>query len=443
MGDSTVADRSRTEHRSRTASHLALPGAAALHVLEPPAISLVLGALVSSASTSSLTVVATVVGVGFSLVVLALSAAGVLAHVRAAKAGGPRGRAWTLAWSALAASLVLGALYALLWYSGIGIELLMTSAASLVVSVAGLLLAAVALVAGLVVTFRGPRRPSAAAVASLATPAALLTPLIGMVLRSPGAYTVATYAGVVLAVVGLVAATVALRRDENGAPGAVGTAGTAGTAGGRGRSFLRHLATPLALTALVLAVPSLTVDDGGALTVLVLLAAFALAVAAIVGAVLDVRTERRAGSVRVAASFAAGTIPLAIALVPAAVALATLFGDEAGWAVLGALFISVPLAAVVALLGLVAAIVAASAGQYPGRMAAASVLCTALVPAALALFVPLQAAGLALGSAVLAGLLLLAALVTGLTAVASAGTSTGTGTPENPETATTPENPYR
>jgi hypothetical protein len=203
----------------------------------------------------------------------------------------------------------------------------------------------------------------------------------------------------------------------------------------RGRRFLRHLATPLAFLALALAAPALTAGGDGALSVALLVAAFALGVAGIVGAVLQVRAERRDGRVRVAAGLAAFTLPLAVTLVPAALALAALFGDEDGWAVLGALVISVPLAAVVALTGLLAAIVAASARQYPGRAAASSVLCTALVPLALVLFVPLQSAGLALASVVLAGLLLLAALVTGLVAVASGG-APGAGTPE------TAQNPY-
>jgi hypothetical protein len=122
------------------------------------------------------------------------------------------------------------------------------------------------------------------------------------------------------------------------------------------------------------------------------------------------------------------------------VALAALFGDEDGWAVLGALVISIPLAGAVTLVGLISAIVAASAGQYPSRVAAISVLSTALVPVALVLFVPLQAAGAAAASVVLSGLLLLAALVTGLLAVASGTTPAGT---RNAPEDTAAQNPYR
>ncbi|MDI3330724.1 MAG: hypothetical protein QJR09_08310 [Micrococcus sp.] len=453
MGESTVEHRDRTAHRSRTALYLALPAAVAVRVLGTLGSSLLIGALVSSASSPSLATVFMVFDVGISLAVLALCGAAVPAHVTAERPGRPRHRARTLAWSALAASLVLGAVYSLLWHTGLADGLVMAPHVNTVMSALGLLLAALALLAGVAAAIRAPERPGRpgrppAIVAAVATPAALLTPVAGMLAGSAGAHTVAAYAGVVLAAVGLGAAVVALRRESAGtaAPAARRAAGGTGEADSRGRRCLRYLATPLALLALGLAVPALAADDDGALAVLALATAFALALAAIAGAVLDVRAERRAGRVRVAAGLAAGTVPLAVTVVPVAVALATVSGDESGWAVLGALFVSVPLAAVVALLGLVAAIVAASARQYAGRAAATSVLCTALIPVALLLFVPLQAAGAAVASAVLAGLLLLAALVTGLAAVGSGGArgdgSPRAGTPAAPADAA-PQNPYR
>jgi hypothetical protein len=441
MGETTLEHRHRTDHRSRTALYLALPAAVVVDLLGTLASSLLMGALARSGSTPGLEAVFTTTAVLLSLVVVALCVAALLAERAAARSGDARHGSRVLATWALAAALLVPGLYALLWYSGIGVDLVMSLGTA--VSVIGLVLAAFALVAGLVSATRDSARPgrAAVAVAAVAAPAALLTPVIGMVVRSPGAHTGAAYAGVVLSVVGLVAAVVALRRDAGeeargeaageavGREGAV-AAGTEGT----GHRFLCHLATPLALAALLLAVPALTAGDDGVLAVVLLVAAFALAIAGITGAVLRVRAERREGRVRVAAGLAAFTLPLAVTLVPAAVALAALFGDEDGWAVLGALFISVPIAAVVALTALVAAIVAASARQYPGRAAGASVLCTALVPVALVLFVPLQAAGLALASAVLAGLLLAAALVTGLVAVVSGGSprAGATGAARNP-----------
>jgi hypothetical protein len=442
MGETTLERRHRTAHRSRTALCLALPAAAVVHLLGTLASSLLIGMLVGSWSSPGLEAVLTTANVLLALVVVALCLAALLAERAAARPGVARHRSRVLAIRALAVSLLVPGLYALLWYSGLGVDLVMSLGTA--VSVIGLVLAALALVGGILTATRGPARPgrTAAAVAAVATPAALLTPVIGMVVRSPGAYTVAAYAGVVLAVVGLAAAVVALRRDAAGVAAGDDTGQATGREGAvaagtesPGRRFLRHLATPLALAALLLAAPALATGDDGVLAVVLLVAAFALAVAGITGAVLRVRAERREGRVRVAAGLAAFTLPLAVTLVPAAVGLAAVFGDEDGWAVLGALFISVPLAAVVALTGLVAAIVAASARHYPGRAAAASVLCTALVPVALVLFVPLQAAGLALASAVLAGLLLTAALVTGLVAVVSGGAQR----PGAPETA---RNPY-
>jgi hypothetical protein len=427
MGETALEHR-RTDHRTRTALSLALPGAVVVHLLGTLASSLLIGALARSWSTPGLETVLTTVGILIALAVVVLCVAALLAERAAARSGPARHRSRVLATRALAAALLLPALYALLWYSGIAVDLVMSLGTA--VSVIGLVLAALALVTGILAATRAPARPgrTAVTVAAVATPAALLTPLIGMVARSPGAHTMAAYTGVVLAVVGLVASVVALRRDAGGAAAGEAIGEPIGDPIGEpigcesaGRRFLHHLATPLALAALLLAVPALAAGDDGVLAVVLLVAAFALAVAGITGAVLRVRAERRQGRVRVAAGLAAFTLPLAVTLVPTAVALAALFGDEAGWAVLGALFISVPLAAVVALAGLIAAIVAASARQYPDRAAAASVLCTALVPVALVLFVPLQAAGLALASAVLAGLLLTAALVTGVVAVVSGG----------------------
>ena len=432
MGESTVDHRNHIANRSRTALYLALPAAVVVQVLGTMASSLAIGVLVTSWSSPGLETVLITVNALLTLVVVALCAAALLADRAAARSGPARHRGWALATWALTAALLVPGLYALLWYSGIGFDLVRHAGTA--VSVIGVLLAAVALVAGVVAAARTPDCPArtAVVVTAAATPAALLTPVAGVMARSDDAATVAalalvvnaaTFAGAVLAVVGLAAAMVALRRDAGGAAatGMMAPGPTAGPDDPRGRRFLSYVATPLALVALALAAPALTADDDGVLSVALLVAASALAVTGIVGAVLQVRAERRNGRVRVAAGLAAFTLPLAVTLVPAAMALALLFGDEDGWAVLGALVISVPLAAVVALIGLLAAIVAASARQYPGRAAAASVLCTALVPLALVLFVPLQAVGLALASAVLAGLLLLAALVTGLVAAASGG----------------------
>lgn len=444
MGDTTLELRDRTTIRPRTVLHLALPAAVAVHALGTLVSHLVISALMGSRSSSSLSTVLTVSNVVISLAVVSLCVAALTADRAATRSGRGRHRGWNLATRTLSAALLVPALHAVLWYTGRGLE--QVPGLSMAVAWVCMLLAAVALVAGVIAATRDEARHGAAATATtaaaVASPAALLTPVIGVVGRSTGAYTVATYAGLALAVVGLVAAVVALRGDTAGAlaGGATGSgaagSGDAGAvrAGSRGHRVLRHLATPLALAALLLAAPSLTAGDDGALAVMLLVAAFVLAVAGTTGAVLEVRAGRRDGRVRIASGLAAFTLPLAVALVPAALALAALFGDEAGWAVLGALFISVPLAAVVALAGLIAAIVAASARQYPGRAAAVSVVCTALVPVALALFVPLQAAGLALVSAVLAGLLLLAALVSAVVAVVSDGAPRARtpGTAQNP-----------
>lgn len=199
---------------------LALPAAVAVHVLGTLVSHLAIGSLMRSLSSSSLSTVLTITDLVISLAVVALCLAALGAERAAA-----RSRGWTLATRTLAAALLVPALNAVLWYTGFGFERVPNL--SMAVAVIRMLLAAVALVAGVVAATRDPahRGTTALTVAAAAAPAALLTPAIGMVLRSPGAYTVATYAAIVLALVGLVAAIVASRSADAGgdstvAPGA-------------------------------------------------------------------------------------------------------------------------------------------------------------------------------------------------------------------------------
>ncbi|REE04041.1 hypothetical protein [Citricoccus muralis] len=458
--------------------YLALPCAVLLHTLGALVSQLIITALVSGGATDSLSSTMTAVGVVTALIEVVLCLAALVALVAELRAGRTRIRAWTVARSALAASLLSSGLYALLWYSGLGAALIMERNVNLGVSTLGMVLAGVSLVSGVVAVQTGSRGPGTGAVvlAAIATPAALLAPVVGMIAQASAALTVASYGGAALALVGLAAATVALRRSaphENPVPDAgpsgpaaasgspvpgrsttdvpdasapapgVGSAAVPGAAAETertGRRFLRHLATPLALTCLALILPLMDFAENGQVALLLVVLATALALAAVIGAVLDFRSLAGTAVPRAARLVGELAVPSTVLVVPLAALLGGVMGG--GWAFFTALIIGALAAGFVALLGLIGVLVAVFSGHYASGAAKVSMVATSLVFIPAVMFIPFQSAGIVPISLALAGALLLTALVAGVLAVASRRPTLRLPAPTQPLFTEATANPY-
>lgn len=427
----------------KTARHLALPAAVALHTMGSVLVSLVTWAVIaSSASPGALDGGLWVLSYTLAAVVGLLGILGLALTLRDRQAG-PGGQwAQTLASVTLAAALILLAVRTFIPLGvvdrAIGIE--GYNAVLQTLSLAGLLLAATAVVAGAVAARRAPRGPGTATriLAAIAPPAALLAwGALPLLAPTPSGLTIASVLGAVLALAGLGAAVVLLRRspgtdlaghegagrEVDGAlgpdDGPAGKAADAATAmEGTGRRFLRHLATPLGLACLALILPLLDVVQTGMGAWLPLVFAVVLAIAAVAGAVLDFRALAGTGVPRAGHLVGELGVPASILVIP----VALLFGGLAGggWAMLGALVIGLLVAALVALVGLIGVLISAFTGRYTSGAARSSVIATALVFVAAATFIPFQSAGAALISVITAAILLLMALGSGLVAVLSA-----------------------
>lgn len=335
---STATDRTT---RAGTVGYLALPVAVVLDAIGQLVAQLVITSSLARGNPTALSGLMAVATVLVSVLVVALCAAAVTLFLRSRRAGRPRHRGWAVAGATLTASLLLTSLYALAWYSGIGAELLMATRANLVVSTLGMLLAAAALVAGAIAAAGHRGRPGAGALtlAAVATPTALLTPVLGSLFRHTAMYTVAVYAGVALALLGLAAAVVAARqhahtptgrapddgpagsRDASGPAGAQWSAESVKPAAAaepelRGRRFMRHVATPLGMACLVLILPLMDALEAWGLAILLLVAAAALAIAAIVGAVLDFRSLAGTGQPRAGHLPGDVAVPASVLVVP-------------------------------------------------------------------------------------------------------------------------------
>lgn len=429
----------------KTARHLALPAAVALHTLGPVLVSLATWAVVASnASPGAMDGGLWVLSYTLAAVVGLLGILGLALALRDRRAG-PGGRAaQTLSSVTLAAALILWAARTFIPLGPVdrAIDIEGFSALLQTLSTAGLLLAATAMVAGTVAAATAPRRPGAVTrlLAAIAPPAALLAwGAIPLLAPTPAGLTIASTLGAVLGLVGLGAAVVLLRRspgtqraDHDGAgreaDGALGPddgpAGQAGQAAGAtaamegtGRRFLRHLATPLGLACLALILPLLDVVQTGQGAWLPLVFAVVLAVAAVAGAVLDFRALGGTGVPRAGPLVGELGVPASILVIP----VALLFGGLAGggWAMLGALVIGLLVAALVALIGMVGVLISAFSGRYASRAARYSVIATALVFVAAMTFIPFQSAGASLVSVIATATLLLVALGSGLAAVLS------------------------
>ncbi|MGM7671111.1 hypothetical protein [Microbacterium sp. A93] len=450
--------------RAGAVGYLALPVAVVLDAVGQLIVQLVITSSTARGNLTALSGLMTVATVLVSVLVMALCAAAVTSFLRSRRAGHPRPRGWAVAGATLTASLLLTSLYALAWYSGIGAGLLMATQTNLVVSTLGMLLAAAALVAGAIAAAGHRGRPGAGALtlAAVATPAALLTPILGSLFRQTAMYTVSVYAGLALALLGLAAAVVAARQHAPTPTEELPDAGPAGSWDGtgpagvqrpataarsaesewssaagwsaesvkpaaaaepewRGRRFLRHVATPLGMACLVLILPLMDALEAWGLAILLLVAAAALAIAAIVGAVLDFRSLAGTGEPRAGHLTGDVAVPASVLVVPASLALGGLMGG--GWAVLGALVIGAGAAVLCALVGLVGVLYSVFSGRYVPLTARVSTLATALVFVAAASFLPLQDSGAGLVSFIAAGALLLLAVVAGLVTVLSLGPS--------------------
>lgn len=455
-----------------TVRYLALPVAVVFETLGLLAGQLVFATLRAGADPEALSGIVTVVDVLVAVLVVALcAAAGVLFH-RDRRAEHRRPRAWTVAGAALTAALLLSSLYVLAWYSGIAGGWFMATNTDLVVSTVSMLLAVVSLVAGVIAAAaeRGRPGPGAVTLAAAATPAALLTPALGLVFRDSATYTAAYYASVALALLGLAAAVVASRRNSSTATGSslvldagpTGSGDSPAAAGGQwaadtvrpaaaaeperaGRRFLRHVATPLGMTCLVLILPLMDALESWGLAILLIVAAGALALAAIVGAALDFRCLAGTGVPRAGHLPGDVAVPASVLVIPASLALGGLMGG--GWGVLGALVIGAGVAGLSALVGLIGVLYSVFSGRYVSRAALISSLATALVFIAAATFLPLQDSGAGLISFIAAGALLLIAVVAGIVTVAAPAPSLRMSLqltwPSAPEPVSGPQNPYR
>ncbi|VXB78638.1 hypothetical protein [Citricoccus sp. K5] len=426
----------------KTARHLALPAAVALHTMGSVLVSLATWAVIAtSASPGALNGGLWVLSYTLAAAVGLLGILGLALALRDRRAGPGGQEAQTLASVALATALILLAVRTFIPLGvvdrAIGFEGF--NAVLQTLSMAGLLLAATAVVAGAVAARRAPRGPGTVArvLSAIAPPAALVAwggiPLLA---PTPSGLTIASALGSVLALVGLGAAVVLLRRspgterahhegvgrEAGGAlgpdDGPVGKAADAAAAMERtGRRFLRHLATPLGLACLALILPLLDVVQSGQGAWLPLVFAVVLAIAAVAGAVLDYRALGGTEVPRAGRLVGELGVPASILVIPVALLLGGLAGG--GWAMLGALVIGLMVAALVALIGLIGVLFSAASGRYASRAARSSVIATALVFVAAATFIPFQSTGAALVSVMATALLLLVALGSGLVAVLS------------------------
>ncbi|MFB9071983.1 hypothetical protein ACFFIO_13045 [Citricoccus parietis] len=428
----------------KTARQLTLPAAVALHTMGSVLFSLMTWVVIaSSASPGALDGGLWVLSYTLAAVVGLLGVLGLALALRDRRAGPGGQAAQTLASVALATALILLAVRTFIPLGvvdrAIGIE--GYNAVLQTLSMAGLLLAATAVVAGAVAARRAPRGPGTATriLAAIAPPAALVAwGAIPLLAPTPSGLTIASALGSVLALVGLGAAVVLLRRspgterprhedvgrEADGAlgpdDGPVGTAAAAAAAiamEGTGRRFLRHLATPLGLACLALILQLLDVVQTGLGAWLPLVSAVVLAIAAVAGAVLDYRALGGTGVPRAGHLVGELGVPASILVIP----VALLFGGLAGggWAMLGALVIGLLVAALVALIGLIGVLISAFSGRYASGAARSSVIATGLVFVAAATFIPFQSAGAALVSVIATAFLLLVALGSGLVAVLS------------------------
>lgn len=426
----------------KTARQLALPAAVALHTMGSVLVSVATWAVIaSSASPGALDGGLWVLSYTLAAAVGLLGVLGLALTLRDRRAG-PGGRAaQTLASATLAAALILLAARTFIPLGvvdrAIGFEGF--NAVLQTLSMAGLLLAATAVVAGAVAARRAPRGPGTATriLAAIAPSAALLAwGAIPLLAPTPSGLTVASALGSVLALLGLGAAVVLLRRspgteraghdgvgrEADGAHGPDdGPAGKAVAAAiameGTGRRFLRHLATPLGLACLALILPLLDAVQIGRSAWLPLVFAVVLAIAAVAGAVLDYRALGETGVPRAGHLVGELGVPASILVLPVALLCGGLAGG--GWAMLGALVIGLLVAALVALIGLIGVLLSAFSGRYASGAARSSVIATALVFVAATTFIPFQSAGAALVSVIATVILLLAALGSGLAAVLS------------------------
>ncbi|MGW9550116.1 hypothetical protein ACWG8W_03585 [Citricoccus zhacaiensis] len=426
----------------KTARHLTLPAAVALHTMGAVLVSLATWAVIaSSASPGAVDGGLWVLSYTLAAIVGLLGVLGLALALRDRRAGPGGQSAQTLASVALAAALILWAVRTFIPLGvvdrAIGIE--GYNAVLQTLSLAGLLLAATAVVAGAVAAPRTPRGPGTATriLAAIAPPAALLAwGAIPLLAPTPSGLTIASVLGAALALAGLGAAVVLLRRSpgtelagHEGAgreaggtlgpdDGPVGTAADAATAmEGTGRRFLRHLATPLGLACLALILPLLDVVQTGLGAWLPLVFAVVLAIAAVAGAVLDFRALAGTGVPRAGHLVGELGAPASILVIPVALLFGWLAGG--GWAMLGALVIGLLVAALVALVGLIGVLISAFSERYASGAARSSVIATALVFVAAATFIPFQSAGAALVSVIATAILLLVALGSGLAAVLS------------------------
>ncbi|NUL45981.1 hypothetical protein F7P69_12370 [Cellulosimicrobium funkei] len=443
-----------------TARHLALPAAVALYTMGSVLVSLATWAVIAnSASPGALNGALWVLSYTFAAAVGLLAVLGLALTLRDWRTGPARRGAQTLASAALAIALILLAARTFIPLGvvdrAIGIE--GYNAVLQTLSIAGLLLAVAAVVAGAVAARRAPRGPGTVTrlLASVAPPAALVAwGAIPLLAPTPSGLTIASALGAVLALLGLGAAVVLLRRSpdaertgqdgagrvaavalgpDDGPAGKSADAAAASAMEGTGRRFLRHLATPLALACLALILPLLDAVEIGQGAWLPLVFAVVLAIAAVAGAVLDFRALGGTGAPRAGHLVGELGVPAAILVIP----VALLFGGLAGggWAMLGALVIGLMVASLVALIGLIGVLISAFSGRYASGAARASVIATALVFVAAATFIPFQSAGAALVSVIATALLLLVALGTGLAAVLSSRPTLRP--PEPPEPAET------
>ncbi len=432
----------------KTARYLALPAAVALHTLGAILISLLIWTVIArSTSPNALAGGLSVLNYTLAAAVGLLAVLGLAQTLRDRKAGpaGQTGRSVrrvrTVSTVAMATALILQAVRAFiplgLTDRAIGFDAY--NAVVRTLSGTGLLLAAIAVVAGAVAARRAPHGPGPAArlLVAVAPPAALLVwGLAPLLATAPVASTVVSALGAVLSLVGLVAAVVLLRRspgtdpaghggadgETHGAPvpddGPAGTAADATSAmESTGRRFLRHLATPLGLACLALVLPLLDAVETGLGAWLPLVCAVVLAIAAVAGAVLDFRALAGTGVPRAGHLVGDLGVPASIPVIP----VALLFGGLAGggWAMLGALVIGLMVAALVALVGLIGVLISAFSGRYASRPARYSAIATALVFAAATTFVPFQSAGASLVSVIATAILLLVAVGCGLATVLS------------------------
>lgn len=418
----------------KTARHLALPTAVALHTLGPILVSLLAWTVITG-STSPGALEGGIWALTYTLeaAVGLLGILGMALSLRDRPAGTGIRWAQTLSSAALAAALILGAARTFVPLGPVdralgieGYEVLLQA-----LSTAGLLLAATALVTGIAAAATAPRRPGTVArvLAPVAPPAALLAwgalPLLAPI---PSVLTIASGLGAALGLLGLGAAVVLLRRSpgadragqegqgpDDGPAGRV--TGAAAAMEGTGRRFLRHLATPLGLACLALVLPLLDAVETGQGAWLPLVFAVVLAGAAVAGAVLDFRSLGGTGVPRAGALVGEVGVPGSILVIP----VALLFGGLAGggWALLGALVIGLLVAALVALVGLIGVLHSVFSGRYASRAARYSVIATALVFVAAATFIPFQSAGASLVSVTATAALLLVGLGSGLAAVLS------------------------